>query len=121
MRALKDEATQKLWVNQSTLQKECRCAQMKRAGIEMVSTKSSMGHAEAGAGALGIKSAVGHIQRRIIAPLTHLRNVNTHVQDVLSTTSISYMNKLPRQDAPGSIGGQHIGISSFAFQVAHHS
>ena len=80
-----------------------------------------MGHAEAGAGALGIMRAVGCIQNCTVAPLTHLRNINTHVQDVLYTTSMTCISRLPRQYAPGAIGGQHIGISSFAFQVWHNA
>ena len=90
-----------------------------RAGIELVSAKSSMGHAEAGAGALGIMRAVGCLQKCTVAPLTHLRNINTHVQDVLYTTSMTCISRLPRQDAPGAIGGQQLSISSFAFQVWH--
>ena len=89
--------------------------------MELVSAKSSIGHAETGAGALGIMRAVGRMQQGIIAPLTHLRNINNHVQDVLHTSSIGCISLLPRQDAPGAIGGHHVGISSFAFQVRHNT
>lgn len=86
--------------------------------MEMVSAKSSLGHAEAGAGALGIMRGIVRQQTRCAAPLTHLRMLNPHVLSILDSSSAKCLVSLPRQPAPGAANGSpYLGISSFAFQV----
>ena len=84
----------------------------------MVSAKSSLGHAEAGAGALGILRAVTRLQTQSVACLTHLRALNPHVLSILETNLDKFPAVLPRQVAGVSaIGPMCSGISGFAFQV----
>lgn len=86
--------------------------------LEMVSAKSSLGHAEAAAGALGITRTINWTQSQSVAPLTHLRILNPHVIAILESNFSKCIVDLPRQVAPGGIGGSICsGISSFAFQV----
>ena len=86
--------------------------------LEVVSAKSSLGHAEAGAGTLGILRAVTRLQTQSVACLTHLRVLNPHVLNILETNLDKFPAVLPRQVAGVSaIGPMCSGISGFAFQV----
>lgn len=60
-----------------------------RAGslLTVSAAKSHLGHAETGAGAVGIATAVLSLLRAQAAPLLHLRSMNSYVQAVLETTS----------------------------------
>ena len=93
------------------------------APLELSSVKSRQGHAEAAAGALGLLTAATHLHDRRVVLLTHLRNVNPHVQSLAGTRMASGGGiMLPR--AKGAHVSQQddalIGINSFAFQVPMH-
>lgn len=77
-------------------------------------TKSRMGHAETGAGALGMLSAAMQLSQQISLPVTHLTSVNPYVATILER----HMGTVsaPRQ-AVSKQAAASTGISSFAFQV----
>lgn len=85
----------------------------------MTSAKSSLGHSEAGAGALGILRIVAKLEAQSSAPLAHLRTLNPHVLSILQSSQGTCEAYLPRQVAPGNTRPKYSGISSFAFQVRH--
>ena len=89
--------------------------------LEMMSAKSSLGHSEAGAGALGILRMAAKVEAHSTAPLGHLRTLNPHVLGILQLSLGKRLAYLPRQVAPGNEIPFHSGISSFAFQVGHVS
>jgi acyl transferase domain-containing protein len=96
------------------------CAQGGRFPVSFTAAKSALGHAEAGAGVLGMLHAVTRLQQDNSRALTHLRALNPHVAGILEAGHCAA--SLPKQDAPGLSGGDaHIGVSSFAFQVAQFS
>lgn len=87
-----------------------------RQPVSIAAAKSAVGHAEAGAGAMGMLRTVRRLCNREAQALTHLRAVNPHVASILETSKCPV--SLPRQSGPGhSSGDLHMGISSFAFQV----
>ena len=90
-----------------------------RGAIEITSAKSSLGHSEAGAGALGILRMVAKLEAQSVAPLAHLRTLNPHVLSILLSSQGICEAYLPRQVAPGNSRPRYSGISSFAFQVRH--
>ena len=85
--------------------------------VTFTAAKSALGHAEAGAGVLGMLHAAARLRQRVAQPLTHLRALNSHVASILQASKSPA--SLPSQAAPGLTGARdaHIGISSFAFQV----
>ena len=83
--------------------------------LQLMAVKSRLGHAETGAGVLGIFHASQHLSGCKTDAVTHLRTLNPHVEGVLSTHAAKLHVALPRQDAPAA--SQCTGISSFAFQV----
>ena len=82
-----------------------------------MSVKSSLGHSEAGAGALGILRMAARLTSQDSAPLAHLCTLNPHVLGILEFSQSNGQARLPRQVAPRSIAPLHAGVSSFAFQV----
>ena len=87
--------------------------------LVLSAAKSRVGHAETGAGTLGMLHAWRQLQQVASSSNTHLRSVNQHVASCLESSSGTA--GLPRQASPGvhPAGGIHTGISSFAFQVRH--
>ena len=88
--------------------------------MEITAAKSRLGHAEAGAGALGLFQVVQRLEHLQAAPLTHLRSINPHLVALLASgPKKSSPMLLVREAGPGSGVGQdwHMGVSSFAFQV----
>lgn len=83
----------------------------------MMSAKSSLGHSEAGAGALGIMCMAIISEALTTAPLAHLRTLNPHVLGILQSSLGNCNAFMPRQVAPGNTTSICSGISSFAFQV----
>ncbi len=84
--------------------------------MSIAAAKSALGHAEAGAGAMGMLRTIQWLCSGEARALTHLRTVNPHVASILETSKCPV--SLPRQSGPGhSSGDLHMGISSFAFQV----
>ena len=88
----------------------------KRNGNMMTftATKSRMGHAETGAGVLGVLSTAVQLSQQISFPVTHLTQVNPYVATILE-------RHLGTVAAPRQVGSRQLGastgISSFAFQV----
>ena len=85
--------------------------------VTFTAAKSALGHAEAGAGVLGMLHAAAGLSQHMSQPLTHLRALNPHVISILEAGKCPA--SLPKQAAPGlsGAGDARIGISSFAFQV----
>ena len=89
-----------------------------RRPLALSAVKSRLGHAECGAGALGLLSAVMQLGKGTAHGVTHLREPNAYVVGSLPSTATVHM---PRQDGPAPMssvdGGEHcMGVSSFAFQ-----
>lgn len=82
----------------------------------MTAAKSRFGHSETGAGALGLFLVVRRMMSQAALPLTHLRNLNPHLQPIVESPKAPRL-ALPRQEGPTAAGQDHGGISSFAFQV----
>ena len=80
-----------------------------------MAAKAALGHAETGAGALGVLHACQHLCGQLTDELTHLRSLNPHVVGVLDSHGSNLRLALPRQGMP-AVGGC-VGVSSFAFQV----
>ena len=85
--------------------------------VEVMSAKSSLGHSEAGAGALGVMRMAAKLEAFNIAPLAHLRTLNPHVLGILQSSQGNCQAFVPRQLSPGNTSSICSGISSFAFQV----
>lgn len=51
--------------------------------LELAAAKSRAGHAEAGAGLLGVAAALDRLQGAETAPLLHLRGLNPHLAGLL--------------------------------------
>ena len=87
----------------------------------LTAAKSSMGHAETGAGALGILSASMQLSQAAANALAQLRSLNSYVVSAMDGAGLRA--RLPRQAAPrlataADYEAPHaMGISSFAFQV----
>lgn len=86
--------------------------------MQMMAVKSRLGHAETGAGVLGVFHACQHLCSLRSEAMTHLRSVNPHVEGLLSSSSAKIAVALPRLDGPAA--STCTGISSFAFQVSCH-
>lgn len=86
--------------------------------MEFAAIKSSLGHAEAGAGAMSILHTVLRLTQAATRSMTHLRTINTHVSSILAAQDKGCNVSLPKQAAPGQRHTDMLmGISSFAFQV----
>lgn len=97
-------------------------AQGSRLPREFASIKSRLGHAEAGAGVMGIVHVLQRLGQHQTSAVLHLRSVNPHVASTLDSHSGKCTALLPRQEGPGPCsifaeGEGHLGLSSFAFQV----
>jgi len=98
--------------------------------LSLSSSKSSYGHAEPGAGMVGIAHALLAQQQQFQLPLMHLRTLNPMVVSMLETSSASASAQsllhMPRQAGPGArasvLDGSLVlprtGVSAFAFQVS---
>lgn len=49
--------------------------------------KSRYGHAETGAGAVGLLAAISMQENQLQAPILHLRNINTYVSGIFETSA----------------------------------
>ena len=83
--------------------------------LELAAAKSRGGHAETGAGAVGMRAAAMRLSCLGQLPLAHLRSLNAHVAQALDTA-----NTVHWQAARG-LGGGFAGckvacVSAFAFQ-----
>lgn len=99
--------------------------------LELAAAKSRSGHAEAGAGVLGIAAVLQRLKTGNVAPLLHLRSLNPHLASLLAAGTQAHAGSsgsrkqslaavVPRQAAAGVMEGAeewHSGVSSFAFQV----
>ena len=85
--------------------------------LTFTATKSRMGHAETGAGALGVLNAASQLAQHISMPITHLGGINPYVATILERHQEKVM--APRQLAPRNAAAP-TGISSFAFQVGNN-
>ena len=88
---------------------------------QLSGAKSRLGHAEAGAGVLGLLHVLEQFQRAQVNPMTHLRTMNPHVASVLSSQAAGSSPAAPRQAGPLHAASMDadcsMGVSSFAFQV----
>lgn len=98
--------------------------------LSLSSSKSWYGHAEPGAGMVGIAHALLAQQQQLQLPIVHLRTLNPMVVSMLETSSASGpaqgLLHMPRQAGPGARGSlfdgglvlPRTGVSAFAFQVS---
>jgi 3-oxoacyl-(acyl-carrier-protein) synthase/NAD(P)-dependent dehydrogenase (short-subunit alcohol dehydrogenase family)/acyl carrier protein len=86
------------------------------APVTLTAAKSRLGHAETGAGALGVLRAALQLAQGVTHAITHLRQVNPYVASILERSHVAV--HLPRQQAPrpGKRLEAVTGVSSFAFQ-----
>lgn len=90
--------------------------------LALITSKSSLGHAEPAAGIVGAFHSLNAVQQAALPPLMHLRTLNPFVASALATGIAAEAFSLPRQLAPraltaGRDQGLVAGVSSFAFQV----
>lgn len=91
--------------------------------LALITSKSSMGHAEPAAGIVGVLHSLNAVQQGALPSLMHLRTLNPFVASALGSAHGNASFFLPRQLAPravcGSSSSQGLvsGVSSFAFQV----
>jgi acyl transferase domain-containing protein len=78
--------------------------------------KSSVGHAECAAGAIGLAQASITLSCTVVVGIMHLKNVNTHVSAAITTTRGGVDFVLPRSQASHGVQHGTVGVSSFAFQ-----
>eukprot|EP00883_Tetradesmus_obliquus_P011533 jgi/Sobl393_1/4315/SZX67650.1 len=97
--------------------------------FQLASSKASFGHAEPGAGIVGIFHTLFAQQQQVQLPIMHLRQLNPLVGSVLEAAAAAHGTRLrafhmPRQAGPavvagvetGAAAGSRTGISAFAFQ-----
>jgi acyl transferase domain-containing protein/NADPH:quinone reductase-like Zn-dependent oxidoreductase/acyl carrier protein/NAD(P)-dependent dehydrogenase (short-subunit alcohol dehydrogenase family) len=82
--------------------------------LTFTATKSRMGHAETGAGALGMLNTAAQLNQGFSWPLSHLAHVNPYVATILERNNTGKVSA-PRQLMPRDASSP-TGISSFAFQ-----
>ena len=94
----------------------CDCVHVPGAvPLELAAAKSRGGHAETGAGAVGMRAAAMRLSYLGQLPLAHLRSLNTHVAQALDTANtVQWL--APRGPGGGFAGGCVASISAFAFQ-----
>ena len=84
--------------------------------LAFTAAKSRLGHAETGAGVLGMLHAWWQLSQSAAPAVTHLRTINAYVEGSLQRSQGAVF--LPRQLAAGlSASELCTGTSSFAFQV----
>ena len=83
--------------------------------LELAATKSRGGHAETGAGAVGLHAAVLRLRTVQQQPIAHLHAVNAHVCEALDSHAAIRWG-VPRSAAAAAAGDCTAGISTFAFQ-----
>jgi len=92
-----------------------------RAAIGLAAAKSCFGHAETGAGLIGMVSALSAVGMQNKQPIMHLTNVNAYVSSALDGAQLGSFSAA-RQMAPDPTGGgvvgtrRMVGVSAFAFQ-----
>ncbi|KAK9834736.1 hypothetical protein WJX74_008822 [Apatococcus lobatus] len=92
--------------------------------VRLAAAKSKLGHAETGAGAVGIAQTMLQMQQHRQLPMTHLRMLNPYVLNALEAEAKHLSNaqagvSIQRQHAPMQLlpeEGSGSGISAFAFQ-----
>lgn len=84
------------------------------SALTFTATKSRMGHAETGAGALGMLNAGAQLAQGFSWPMSHLAHVNPYVATILERNNADKVSA-PRQMMPRNASSP-TGISSFAFQ-----
>ena len=98
-----------------------KCWQGQQPAWQLSAAKSRMGHAEAGAGVLGMLHVLLQLQSSQVNPLTHLRSMNPHVASVLGSHKAGCLPAAPRQASAfhATVADEecNMGVSSFAFQV----
>ena len=94
----------------------CKCVLVPGAvPLELAAAKSRGGHAETGAGAVGMRAAAMRLSDLGRLPLAHLRSLNTHVAQALDTArAVQWL--APRGPGGGFAGGTVACVSAFAFQ-----
>lgn len=83
--------------------------------LELAAAKSRGGHAETGAGGVGLSAAVMRLTQTWQPPMAHLRSVNAHVCEAMGSQKAALWCA-PREAAAGSAGDHVACISAFAFQ-----
>ena len=83
--------------------------------FELAAAKSRGGHAETGAGAVGVRAAAMRLGCLKQLPLAHLRSVNAHVAQALDAAKAGQWFA-PRELVGGFEGGGVACVSAFAFQ-----
>lgn len=83
--------------------------------LALTGAKSRMGHAETGAGALGMLSGALQQKHLMLMPLSHLRAMNPYVSNILDRHPGLVLSV--RQNGPRPGSQLPLGVSSFAFQV----
>lgn len=91
-----------------------------KAPINLLSSKSSIGHSEPAAGMIGSHFATQTLNHQASMGIVHLRNVNPYVMNALNpSASMICKWRIPRQCGPLShsdLGSRFSSISAFAFQ-----
>jgi len=87
------------------------------ASFILTAAKSRLGHAETGAGALGMLHAARHLEECMPRPITHLREINPYVSSILQRHSGPVVAHRQAGPAMCDAGALPVGASSFAFQV----
>ncbi|MCP4466157.1 MAG: hypothetical protein GY813_05330, partial [Halieaceae bacterium] len=88
----------------------------RRAPLVWAAAKSAVGHAEPGAGLVGLLNAATMLSHRVGKQIMHLRSINPHVEGVLG---LSKLNAVPREMCSLTPSGESYvcgALSSFAFQ-----
>lgn len=85
--------------------------------LHIAAAKSSYGHAEAGAGVLGLAASLTTMTIGSSNVLMHLHQMNLHVSSVFDAQCVQ--PAVPRQSSAHIYAGntRRSGISGFAFQV----
>lgn len=105
---------------------QAAAASSAHALLTLSSSKSWYGHAEPGAGMVGIAHALWAQQQQAQLPIMHLRTNNPMVASMLESTAAGGAQGcifMPRQARPAAqtslLGGvaARTGVSAFAFQV----
>ena len=112
---------------QPRVQCKCRCCSKLMQGggaqglpVVLTAAKSRLGHAETGAGVLGMLHVWRQLSGASTASITHLRTPNPYVVSTLAGARAAMF--MPRQPGPAPVpevegDGRLMGVSSFAFQV----
>lgn len=94
----------------------------KRAGhVTLQACKSMFGHSEASAGTAGLMFTCIEVSLGKALDLVHLRNLNPHLEPLMSSSSVGVKLLATRQSNPfcGADNTIRSGLSSFAYQVGY--